>query len=58
MIGFMSTVGYELKHNRFHLTTRKNIFPVWVTEHGHRLPREVEESPLLEIFRSCPDSPG
>ena len=34
------------------------FFTVRVTEHWHKLPREVAESPSLEIFKSHLDSPG
>jgi len=34
---------------------RKNFFTLRVMEHWNRLPREVMESPSLEIFRTCLD---
>jgi len=46
--------GHKLKHRKFHLNTRKNFFPLRVTEHWNRLPRGVVESPSLEIFKTCP----
>ncbi|KFV73704.1 hypothetical protein N308_14170, partial [Struthio camelus australis] len=43
--------GQKLNHRRFHLNLRKNFFPGRVTEHWTRWPREVVESPSLEIFK-------
>ncbi|KGL75475.1 hypothetical protein N309_11186, partial [Tinamus guttatus] len=48
--------GYKLKHRKFHLNVRENFFPVRVTEPWNRLPREVVESPSLEIFQTCLDA--
>jgi len=48
--------GHKLKHRRFHLNMRKNFFPLRVTEHWHRLPREAGESPSLEIFKTRLDT--
>jgi len=43
---------HKLKHEKFHLNTRKNLVTLRVTEHWHRLPRGVVDSPSLEIFKT------
>jgi len=47
--------GHKLKQRKLQLNMRKNFFLLRVTEHWHRLPREVVESPL-EIFQTCLDA--
>ena len=46
---------HRLKHRKFHLNMRKKFFTLKVTEHCNRLPREVVDSPSLEIFKTCLD---
>jgi len=44
--------GHKLKHRKFQLNMRKNLFPLRVTEYWNRLPREVVESSSVEIFKT------
>jgi len=48
--------GHKLKPRKFQLNTRKNFFPLRVTEPWPRLPREAVESPSLEIFQTRLDA--
>ena len=44
--------GLKLEHRNFHTNMQKNFFMVSVMEHQNRLPREVVESPSMEIFKT------
>ncbi|GAB0186325.1 mitochondrial enolase superfamily member 1 [Grus japonensis] len=44
--------GHKLEHRKFHLNMRENFFTLRVTEHWNRLPRELVESPSLEILKT------
>jgi len=46
---------HKLKHRKFHLNMRKNFFTLRTMKHWNRLPREVVDSPSLEIFKTCLD---
>ena len=47
--------GHTPKQRKFHLSMRKNLFTLRVVEPLNRLPREVVDSPSLEIFKPCLD---
>ena len=44
-----------MKGNGFKLSIRENFISARAVRQRHRLPREVVQSPSLEVFRNCVD---
>ncbi|PKU34515.1 hypothetical protein llap_15179 [Limosa lapponica baueri] len=48
--------GHKAEHRKIHLDMWKNFFTLRTSETWNRLPRELVESPSLEIFKTCLDA--
>ena len=48
--------GLKPEHKKFHTNMKKNFSVVRVAEHWCKLPREVVDSPSMEIFETHLDA--